>query len=281
MDFEGKHFPDEEDVNKPEPSKASKIIKRTFKWLFFGIVVFVWILTLASIILRSDNKLVDTPVLSAQARAEYTLNKDEFSLWRVFTQKYMDYSGTVQLKKNVYCATANELEIGVRVSAKLTDGNVNEKLFYVLKDSKGNQYPVVNRTGNTKDIQLGGIVQFQYIFERISFGDIYLSLDDNIINREESINISEIAQSLENDLSSPFDVSGPEDNFDTLLSAGTSYTLEIYRYVQYKGNGESGFETDENGNKVERKLIFSTVVYDNNTNIKEIEFEMPSSKYTG
>ncbi|MEG2004239.1 MAG: hypothetical protein RR057_06525, partial [Clostridia bacterium] len=217
---------------------------------------FVFIITIASIIVRSDDKIIKTTILSNEAQSIFRLDENDFPLYNVYTKIYMNNDATIQLKNNVYAPKANELELGLRFSAKLFEDGVNAEPYYVLVDSNGNEYPLVNRERRVKNIVLSDIIKFQYIFERISFGSLYFDTSLNIINRgTESVDISAEAESLDSALDNLSDyISQPSEDDE---KAGTSYYLKIY------------------ASKESTKPLFVTTIYNNNTPISDTVYKLP------
>ena len=255
MDFDGKSFEDEEPVGKPPASKASKVIKRVFKIIFLSITAIVWIAIIASIIIRGNDRIVKTPILSDAARGIYSADTADFPVYEVHTREFMNGDATIQLITGVYAEKANELEIGLRVK----NGSEVFK-FCRIVDEDGNVYAETSRFRRTRNISLGSAFTVSYSYERISFGGLKFDLSRNIVNRDYtstdiSAEISKYNEDIE-DVSAYLDASEAEE-----ASNKHEYYLEIY-------NSETAEEP-----------LFRCVIYDDDTLIQLIDYELPDEKY--
>lgn len=249
MDYEGKYFPDEDDGRQ---SKSGKIVKKIFKYLIYGISFLVYAILIYRIIATSDLDLVEQMIFTAETRSEAGQAGGDFALYTVFPEEFMNDDGTIQLKNCYYASEQGEFELGVRYSSKAAGGDGSTELLYTLTDSKGNEYPLVNRVRGTKD---------KYVFERICFGDVAFDLSENVTNRGEDFS-QEYSRLYEEGLAlaeSRGDTDFAEEYADS-ATAGTVYTLRIYLPgVDYP--------------------LFSTEVYSNNFYIAEEDYEAPDDKY--
>ncbi|MFA6730182.1 MAG: hypothetical protein WCR95_04225 [Eubacteriales bacterium] len=103
-----------QDITDEKPKRS--VVGRVFKIGFTAIVVLVWAAIISTIFLRSDDKILKTPILSERAREIYSSAKDDFEFYNVYPQIFMTKDGSVQLAETVYAAGAGELEIGVRIA---------------------------------------------------------------------------------------------------------------------------------------------------------------------
>ena len=275
MDYDGNELPEEIPAERPPQKKVTIIIKKIFKYTFITIVAAVWILILLSIFLRRDDKILKTPILSAEARSIYAENKDDFTVYEVHTKEHMNYDGSFQLVKNVYAEKANELEIGLRIAWTqlryceecghiYTTDQLDEqksedkpdKGIIVSCEAKGHHivrapetdrgivWALTDSDGNVyeevnRESRVKnlnfGFFKIKYEYVRVSFGKVYFDIANNIIN-----------------------TAGKEEVTDT--GKGTLYYFRIY-------------------DKVTGDTLFSTCLYDNQTYIEEIEYEKPDKDY--
>ena len=76
-------------------------------------LVAMWGVIFTVIILRSNHDILDTPILSDNARQIYKADKDNFIIYRVYPSEFMTADGSLQLDMAVYAEKAGEFEIGV------------------------------------------------------------------------------------------------------------------------------------------------------------------------
>ena len=166
MDYEGKYFPDddEEDI-----SKGKKIRKKITKYSFYGIILLVYVVTFSILFSNCEPDLFKTVMFSDEANSIYTNAPEEFVVYRVFPQVFMNYDGSVQIDTVVYSPTAKEIELGVKCNKKLSANG--QKPTFTIVDTNGNVYKIVNIVSETKG---------RYEYSRISFGGIKLNLEDNV-----------------------------------------------------------------------------------------------------
>lgn len=236
--------------------KFLKVLKKLPKYLFFALIAIVWIAIFAVIALRSNDSIVKTPILSDAARSLYTSSPEDFDVYEVHTANFMNSDGTIQLIKSVYAEDAHELEVGLRIK-----GRIGETLYCRIRDENGNIKSEVFRRTRERNYRLSDSIKFEYVFERISFGDVYIDVSKNIINRDFSVDISEELSRFESDIgdySSYIDESGSEN--DGKKSENTLY-FEI-------------FESEESTNP-----IFSCIIYNNDTPLEQIDYEIADDKY--
>lgn len=236
--------------------KLLKILKKLPKYIFFVIVTLVWVVIFATIALRSNDGIVKTPILSDKARTGYSETPDRFDVYEIHTSEYMNNDGTIQLIKNVYADNAHELEVGLRIK-----GHVGETLYCTLEDDNGNKFDVVYRVKRERDVTLTDSIRYQYVFERISFGNVYIDVSKNIINRDYSV-----------------DISGEFSKFES----------DIEDYSAYIDHSKDEFEQSLVKNKLYFKVyaseksetpLFSCVIYDDDTPLEQFAFRLPDDEY--
>ena len=250
MDYEGKYFPDEDDGRQ---SKTGKTVKKIFKYLIYGISFLVYAILIYRIIATSDLDLVEQMIFTSETRAEAERLGDDFDLYYVFPETFMNNDATIQIKNCYYAAAQGEYELGTRYSSEITGDNMETELLYTLTDSRDNEYPLVNRVRDTKD---------KYVFERLCFSNVAFDLSENVTNRGEDFS-QEYSRLYEEGLALAVSDADAEDfaeDYADSATEGTVYTLRIYR---------PGTEAP----------IFSTEVYSNNFYISEEKYDSPDSKY--
>lgn len=275
-----------DDIAADRKRGAKFYIKKTLKYIFYALIAVVWISVLLVIILRRDNPLVNTPVLSGSARAAFEADPEGFEFYRVYPKEFMSEEGAFQLKECVYAPVPGEYEIGLRIAwtqlryckecgrlytpdqleqQKKYDEEDDKRSCVALGhelvrasgtdravkfrvfDSKGNEYENVNCVTRTKDVNFG-IIAIKYEYLRISYGGLYFELGDNIINRESSVSRAGSDETV------------TQGGASETESSGTRYFLEIY-----------DAETDDR--------LFVTCIYDNDTAIDDEEYEIPDKDY--
>jgi hypothetical protein len=215
MDFEGKHFPDEEEE---QGSSKSKLIRK----IFFRFLVFcslaVYIICFARIFSSCDASLLDDVTFSEKAVELYKKDPDNFKTYKINTKDFMEYYGTITISEVVYAETAGEIEIGIKYNKKITDlekNNVSGEfedfpLIYRLYDQKGKKFFVCNRINTSKG---------SYKFERVCFSGVQIDFAENYLNVSEAL------------------VSGEDIYFETdETSKGQKYTLEIFNPILEKSD---------------------------------------------
>lgn len=282
-------FADNEITKEAPTAKWRTVTKKILKIFVIVLVSVVWICIIGVIILRSDDDLVETPILSEKGRDVYLTDRNNFEFYTVHTADFMNDDGSVQLKNNVYAADAHELEVGVRVAwtqlrfckecnriytqmqlikqddddkendTLLSCNNLHHtivrasetdrQLAYELTDTDGKAYECTSFVNSYKGINLG-FFAIKYEFVRITFGDVYLKTEDNIINIDP---LEEKDKALSQ--------AKGENEEDESRNSGTRFFLKLYD----KQTGD---------------LLFSSCIYDNNTFIQQKEYEFPDG-YVG
>lgn len=236
--------------------KLLKILKKLPKYVFFVIVALVWVVIFATIAMRSNDGIVKTPILSDKARAAYSETPDSFDVYEIHTSEFMNNDGTIQLIKNIYADNAHELEVGLRIK-----GYVGETLYYTLEDENGNTFDVVYRVKRERDIILTDSIKYQYVFERISFGNVYIDVSENIINRDYSVDMSDEFSKFESDI---------ED-----YSAYIDQSKEEFGQSPVKNKLYFKVYASEKG----ETPLFSCVIYDDDTPLEQFGFCLPDDEY--
>lgn len=183
MDYRGDYFPDDELLDMRWTS--SKVVKAIFKSFIYFCAIAIYLVIFFRMYVSKEMKLVTQTVLSEEARQIYASAPKEFELYRVDSKHTASDSGMVMLRRMVYAPDVNEFEIGVRFnSRRLTGGELDRPLSYVLKDNKGNVYTMVNRVSDSR---------FEYGYERVCFSGVEIDVLDNVSYREsESIDLSNV-----------------------------------------------------------------------------------------
>ena len=162
MDYQGNYFPEEHDENE---SKTYRIVKGIFKWTMYGISFVLYAIIIYMMIVNRDSKILDRNYMADNQ------TMDEVSLYQINTRIFMNDDGSLQLHDVDYYEELGYLEIGVKYNAKkLAGGNYSDSFDYVLTDSNGKTYKLVNLVNDK-----GG----RYGFERICFEEVVIDLDSN------------------------------------------------------------------------------------------------------
>jgi len=280
---------DNEEYEAKTPGKrgAWHYVKKAFKYLFYALMTAAWAAVIFVIVIRGDDAIVKTPVLSARARALYEESPGDFEFYRVYPTVFMSEEGAFQLKNCVYSATAGEYEAGLRVAwtqlryceqcgrlytpdqleqqkkydeeddphscaalghTLLRAPETDRTIRYEVFDSGGKVYETANTESRVKNINLG-FFAIKYEYLRLDFGGLYLDLAQNIINRESSAASYDTGEAV-----------SAGDGVSEAGDAGTRVFLAIYDAV-----------TDDR--------LFVTCIYDNNTYIEELGYELPDRDY--
>lgn len=166
MDYEGKYFPDEDEE---ELSQSKKRRKKITKYIFYGIVALVYIVSFFILFSNCESDLYEEINFSEKAKKIYEEDPESFVVYEVHPQIFMNYLGSVQIDGVAYTPTANELELGIKFNKKLiTDG---KEPRFLITDTNGNNYEVCSVITDEKG---------RYKYMRISYADIKLNLDENV-----------------------------------------------------------------------------------------------------
>lgn len=208
MDYKGDYFPEEETLDAEWTPQ--RIVKAVFKGILYFFVMLVYLFFCFRFYVSCEPSMVEETVLSEQARETYRADPKDFPMYGIDTTN-INTNGTLLLRRIVYADKVNELEFGVRyVQDKLIEGGVKEPLRFVLRDSKGNEYTLVNRESFTR---------FTYVYERVCFSGVDINVLENKYFAP--------AESEESKVPS-FDLTTSEDEFETELKKGTVYKVQVY-----------------------------------------------------
>ncbi len=163
MDYQGNYFPEERDENE---SKIYRTVKGIFKWTMYGISFILYAIIIYLMFANRDSKILERNYMLNDVS-----NADETQIYQINTRVFMNEDGSLQLYNVNYYEEYNYAEIGVKFNAKkLTDGDYDDCIDYVLSDSNGNTYDLVNKVTDK-----GG----RYGFARICFEDFKIDLNSN------------------------------------------------------------------------------------------------------
>ena len=204
MDYQGNYFPEEHDENE---SKVYRTVKGTFKWTMYGISFVIYAIIIYLMIANKDSKILEKNYMP-----DNSIDTDEVELYRINTKVFMNEDGSLQLFNVDYYDEYGFVEIGVKFNAKkLTEKNYGDCLDYVLTDSNGNTYNLVNKV-----LDSGG----RYGFMRICFEGVEIDLESNDLRYNNALSAS---------FKPPVASAG-----EKFIRSEVSYNLAIYR----KSDGE-------------------------------------------
>ena len=167
MDYKGDYFPEEEDENS---SKTYRIVKRIFKWTMYGISFVLYAFIFILIFINRDSKILEKNYMTDISSLE-NVDTETIKMYELHTTVFMNEDGSIQVYDVNYAEEYGLLEIGVKFNAKKhTDGDRGDCLEYILTDSNGKSYQLVNSVFDE-----GG----RYGFARICFSDLDIDLDSN------------------------------------------------------------------------------------------------------
>lgn len=167
MDYQGNYFPEEQDENE---SKVYMNVKKGFKWTMYGISFIVYGILFFLLFINRDSNILETNYMTSISQME-GIDKDDIDLYRINTKVFMNELGSLQLYNVDYAPEHKLVEIGVKYNAKkLTNEQYGDCLEYILTDSNGNEYKLVNKVFDD-----GG----RYGFARICFEGIEFDFDSN------------------------------------------------------------------------------------------------------
>lgn len=214
MDYQGNYFPEEQDENE---SKVYRNIKRVFKWTMYGISFLVYGVLMFLLFINRDSDILETNYMAQLPKVEVS-DTDDIDLYRINTKIFMNELGSLQLYNVDYAPEYGMIEIGIKFNAKkLTNEDYGDCLDYVLTDSNGNSYSLINKVTDS-----GG----RYGFSRICFEGIQLDLDSNDLRYHNALEFGALPIFVEP---------------DSLWSRSeTTYKLAIYR----KSDGSLLYEFD-------------------------------------
>ncbi len=167
MDYQGNYFPEEQDENE---SKTYRVVKGIFKWTLYGISFVIYGIVLFLMFINRDSKILEKNYMGELAVFE-GVDTDDLELYRINTRIFMNDDGSLQLHNVDYSDEYNVIELGIKFNAKkLTDEKYTDSLDYVLEDSNGNNYKMVNIVTDS-----GG----RYGYARVCFEGPKINLDSN------------------------------------------------------------------------------------------------------
>ncbi len=175
MDYQGNYFPEEQDENE---SKIYRNVKRFFKWSMYGISFIIYAILMVILFANCDSDILETNYMT-ELPGMTEVNGDDIELYRINTRVFMNELGSLQLYSVDYAPEYGLIEIGVKFNAKkLTNDDYGDCLEYVLSDSNGNVYRLVNKV-----IDSGG----RYGFSRVCFEGVNLDFKSNDLKYNEAL----------------------------------------------------------------------------------------------
>ena len=203
MDYQGNYFPEEHDENE---SKVYRTVKRFFKWTMYGISFIIYGIIIVLLFINRDSDILETNYFNALPNVSVE-NTDDIELYRINTQVFMNDLGSLQLYNVDYAPEYSIIEIGLKFNAKkLTNEQYGDCLKYILTDSNGIQYELVNIETDS-----GG----RYGFSRVTFTGISIDLSSNDLRYHKALGHA---------ITSPF-----VDSEKLWSRNDTTYNLAIYR----------------------------------------------------
>ena len=175
MDYQGNYFPDEQDENE---SKIYRNVKRIFKWSMYGISFIIYVILMVILFANCDSDILETNYMTELPEMA-EIDVDDIELYRLNTRVFMNELGSLQLYSVDYAPEYSLIEIGVKFNAKkLTNEDYGDCLEYVLTDSNGNVYNLVNKVTDS-----GG----RYGFSRLCFEGVNIDFKSNDLKYNEAL----------------------------------------------------------------------------------------------
>lgn len=175
MDYQGNYFPEEHDENE---SKIYRNVKRVFKWGMYGISFVIYGILMFLLFVNRDSDILETNYMT-EISGMSEVNGNDIELYRINTRVFMNELGSLQLYSVDYAPEYGLVEIGVKFNAKkLTNEDYGDCLDYVLTDSLGNTYKLVNKVTDS-----GG----RYGFSRLCFEGISFDFKSNDLKYNEAL----------------------------------------------------------------------------------------------
>ena len=166
MDYQGNYFPKDKDENE---SKTYKTVKGIVKWTMYGISFVIYALIFYILIVNRDSDILEKNFIKDVVGTD--INTETSVLYQINTRVFMNDDGALQTVNVNYSDEYNIPEVGIKYNArKLTDGYNENSLDYVLYDSEGKSYPLVNVVEDHSR---------RYGFSRLCFSEIDIDLDSN------------------------------------------------------------------------------------------------------
>lgn len=167
MDYQGNYFPEDHDENE---SKTYRKIKGVFKWTMYGISFLLYAVIIIMLFVNRNSGILETNYMSSVVDFKES-DYDDVKLFRINAKDFMNDLGSLQLYNIDYSQDYSLLEIGVKYNVKkILNSDENENLVYVLKDSDGNTYDLVNTVIDSRG---------RYGFARLCFKNVNIDLDSN------------------------------------------------------------------------------------------------------
>lgn len=175
MDYQGNYFPEEHDENE---SKIYRNVKRVFKWGMYGISFVIYGILMFLLFVNRDSGILETNYMT-EISGMSEVNGNDIELYRINTRVFMNELGSLQLYSVDYAPEYGLIEIGVKFNAKkLTNEDYGDCLDYILTDSLGNTYKLVNKVTDS-----GG----RYGFSRLCFEGISFDFKSNDLKYNEAL----------------------------------------------------------------------------------------------
>ncbi len=173
MDYEGRYFPkDDEREAKEKSSKAGWIIRKVFKYIFWGICALVWGVIMYRIFTSGDAAIYKKMFFSESAVSLAEQIGDDFTVYDVQVASTMNKNGTIQTRFIYYAEDAEDFEIGLKYRMNAFTGNTDESLpfTFMLTDESGNEYELSNTVFDVKN---------NYGFARLCFSGVDIDISEN------------------------------------------------------------------------------------------------------
>ena len=178
MDYQGNYFPEEQDENE---SKVYRNVKRVFKWCLYGTSFVVYAILIFLLFVNRNSDILETNYMT-ELSGMNEVDGDDIELYRINTRIFMNELGSLQLYSVDYAPEYGLLEVGVKFNAKkLTNEDYGDCLDYILTDSEGNSYKLVNKKTDS-----GG----RYGFSRICFEGLDIDFKSNDLRYHDALNHS-------------------------------------------------------------------------------------------
>lgn len=197
-----------------QPSKAYRIVKGCFKGVLYGASALVWILIFYVIFTTRESKLMDQMYFTDATRSAASKIED-YRVYQLYPADFMNQDGSIELGNVYYAKETGELEIGVKYNKKLTGGNTEDGIRYVLTDQDGNEYAI---------IQLKTDVIGRYGYARICFAGLSIPVEEDD-DREVKFTLSLYKKDSELPLSSYISVDRTEEVNNATFTVYTDSTV--------------------------------------------------------
>lgn len=152
-----------------EPSKAYRIVKGCFKGALYGASALVWIVMLYVIFANRESKLMEQMHFTDATR-NLAKQTEDYRVYQINPADFMSRDGSIELRGFYYARETGELEFCVKYNKKLTDGNTEDGIRYVLTDQDGEEYAI-------ERIETDAIGRYGYA--RICFGGLSIPVTED------------------------------------------------------------------------------------------------------